>query len=89
MALGAGRARLVILVLRGAMAPISIGLLIGIPCALAEGYALANQLFGVKQYDPLVLGGAVAALTVCALLAAIIPARRATSIDPIRALRSD
>jgi macrolide transport system ATP-binding/permease protein len=89
MALGAGRARLISLVLRGAMAPISVGMLIGIPCALAGGYALANQLFGVKRYDPFVMAAAVGVLTVCALLAAIAPARRAASIDPIRALRSD
>jgi ABC-type antimicrobial peptide transport system permease subunit len=69
--------------------PIALDLLAGIPVALAGGHAIASQLFGVKGYDPLVIAGAVAVLVLCAVLAAIIPARRAASIDPIRALRTE
>jgi hypothetical protein len=77
------------LVLRGAMQPIAVGLLVGVPVALAGGHAIASQLFGVKVYDPLVLAGAVTVLAAAAVLAAILPARRAASIDPIRALRTE
>jgi predicted permease len=89
MALGAQRASVIGMVLRGAMQPIAFGLLVGVPVALAGGHAIASQLFGVKAYDPLVLAGAVAVLAAAAILAAIIPARRAASIDPIRALRTE
>ncbi|MGB2887447.1 MAG: ABC transporter permease [Candidatus Acidiferrales bacterium] len=87
IALGAPRANVVAIVLRSAMAPIASGLLIGVPVALGGGRAIASQLFGVRGYDPLVLSTAIAALTISAVLAAIIPARRAASIDPLRALR--
>jgi len=89
MALGAQRGTVIRMILRSAMQPIAFGLLVGVPVALAGGHAIASQLFGVKGYDPLVLAGAVAALAAAAVLAAIIPARRAASIDPIRALRTE
>ena len=89
MALGAQRGTVIRMILRSAMQPIALGLLVGVPVALAGGHAIASQLFGVKGYDPLVLAGAVAALAAAAVLAAIIPARRAASIDPIRALRTE
>ena len=89
MALGAQRRSVVGMVLRSAMQPIVLGLMVGVPAALAGGYAMASQLFGVKAYDPLVLGGAVAALAAAAVLAAILPARRAASIDPMRTLRTE
>jgi predicted permease len=89
MALGAQRSSVIGMVLRSAMQPIAFGLLVGVPVALAGGHAIASQLFGVKGYDPLVLVGAVAVLAAAAILAAIIPARRAASIDPIRALRTE
>jgi predicted permease len=87
MALGAQRLTVVGMVLKSAMQPIAIGLGAGVPVALVGGYAIASQLYGVKEYDPFVLAGAVAVLAAAAVLAAIIPARRAASIDPIRALR--
>jgi ABC-type antimicrobial peptide transport system permease subunit len=89
MALGAQQRSVIGMVLRGAMQPIALGLLVGVPAALAGGYAMASQLFGVKAYDPLILGGAVAVLAAAAILAAILPARRAASIDPVRALRAE
>jgi ABC-type antimicrobial peptide transport system permease subunit len=57
--------------------------------ALAGGHAIASQLYGVKGYDPHVLAGAVTVLAAAAGLASILPARRAASIDPIRALRTE
>jgi ABC-type antimicrobial peptide transport system permease subunit len=87
MALGADRPRILGLVLRGALWQLGIGLAVGVPAALAGGRLLANQLYGVKSYDPAVLALAAAVLTACALLAGFVPAQRAASIDPIRALR--
>lgn len=87
MALGAERGRVVALVLKGAIWQLALGLVIGIPATLAAGRALASQLYGVKSYDPLIIGAAALVLALCALAAAFIPARRAASIDPMVALR--
>jgi ABC-type antimicrobial peptide transport system permease subunit len=89
MAMGADRASVVRLVVSGAMAQVGLGLLIGIPAALAGGRTLAHQLFGVKSYDPAVLSGAVVTLLFAALLAGSVPAFRAASIDPMEALRTE
>lgn len=89
MALGADRNRVAKMVLRGAMSLIALGLLIGIPIALAGGRLIASQLFGVKVYDPVVFEVAIAVLAVCAAVAAVGPARRAASIDPMQALRTE
>jgi len=87
MALGAERRNVLGLVLRAALAQLGIGLAIGIPAALAGGRVLAGQLYGVKSDDPIILSLAVVILAACALLAASVPARRATRVDPIVALR--
>ncbi len=87
MALGAARSSVVRLVLRGAFLQILIGLLIGIPASIGCARLIASQLYQVKAWDPLVLGGSILALGLCALLASIIPARRAASINPVIALR--
>jgi len=87
VALGADRKRIIGLVLRGAMLNLAVGLAIGIPGALAGGRLLANQLYGVKSRDPVILALAAGLLAACALAAGLIPARRAASIDPIQALR--
>ncbi len=87
MALGADRRSVLGLVLRGALAQLGLGLAIGIPVALAGGRVLAGQLYGVKSYDPKTLGLAAMVLVASALLAASVPARRATSVDPLVALR--
>jgi len=89
MALGAGRLNVLKLVLRGALLQMAIGLVIGIPITIAAGRAMSAQLFGVKPYDPRILLLTTAALVVAAFLAAVIPARRAATLDPIRALRSE
>jgi predicted permease len=87
MALGANRAKVLGLVLRAAVAQLGLGLAIGIPAALAGGHLLAHQLYGVKSYDPAILGAAALVLAACAIFAASVPARRATRVDPIVALR--
>jgi predicted permease len=89
MALGADRASVVKLVLRGAFLQILIGLLLGIPITIGCSKLIANQLFYVKGWDPIVLGSAIFALAICAFLASIIPARRAASINPVQALRTE
>jgi predicted permease len=89
MALGAGRGGVILLVLRGAMLPIALGLALGVPAALAAGRGLASQLFGVSAFDPAILVGAALAMVVCALFAAFLPARRAASVEPMVSLRMD
>ena len=89
MALGADRGNVLGLVLRGAMLQLGLGLAVGIPVALAGGRLLESQLYGVKSYDPVILGLAAAILTAGSLLAGFIPARSATSIEPIKALRTE
>ncbi|MFT4112819.1 ABC transporter permease [Silvibacterium sp.] len=89
MALGADRANITRLVLRGAFTHILIGLAIGVPIAIGCSRLIAAQLFHVRGWDPLVLSGSALALGLCALLASILPARRAASIDPVRALRTE
>jgi ABC-type antimicrobial peptide transport system permease subunit len=89
MSLGADRGNVLAMMLWSAMSPISVGLVVGVVVALANGSVIASQLYGVKSYDPLVMLGAVLVLLFSAVLAAIVPARRAASIDPIRALRTE
>jgi predicted permease len=89
MALGADRISVIGLVLRGAFSRVALGLLLGVPLAIGAGKLLAAQLYGVAFWDPLALGVAAGSLAVCALIAALIPAGRAASIPPMRALRTD
>jgi predicted permease len=89
MALGADRSNVVRLVLRGAFRQVLIGLIIGIPLSIACGRLMAAQLYQVKSWDPLVLAGSIAALGFCALVASVIPAQRAASINPVQALRTE
>lgn len=88
MALGADRASVAGLVLRRALAQVAIGLGVGIPAAIGAGYLMASQLFGVKPWNPALLGLATLLLGSAALLAAWLPARRAARIDPSAALRA-
>ncbi len=89
MALGATRGDVLLMVLRGAFRQVGLGLAIGVPVAIGLGYSIASQLYGVKAWDPLSLLPAVAALSVAAAVAGLIPARRAASIEPVTALRID
>jgi ABC-type antimicrobial peptide transport system permease subunit len=87
MALGADRGSVVLMVLRAAFFQVAIGLALGIPGAIGAGYLITSHLFGVRPWDPLMLSLATVLLAVAALIAAAIPARRATLVDPIVALR--
>jgi predicted permease len=89
MALGASRSGVVSMVLRGALWQILIGLAFGIPAALYAGYLMKSQLYGVASFDPAALAGATLVLGLCATLAGFIPARRAASIEPMKALRTE
>jgi putative ABC transport system permease protein len=89
MALGADRRDVVRMVLRGAFSQIGIGLALGIPAAIGAGKLMTDQLFGVKPWDPVMLTAATVLLGVAALLASLIPARRAASVEPMVALRSE
>jgi len=88
MALGADRARVVKMVLRGAFSQVGIGLALGIPAAIGAGKLMTDQLFGVKPWDPVMLTLATLLLGVAALLASAIPAWRAAGVEPMTALRN-
>jgi ABC-type antimicrobial peptide transport system permease subunit len=88
MALGADRAQVTKMVLRGACLQIGIGLAIGIPAAIGAGRLMTAQLYGVKPWDPIMLALAVIVLGLAAVLASAIPARRAAGVEPMVALRN-
>jgi len=89
MALGSTRSGVVKLVLRAVLIQIGLGLTLGIPAALLGGYFMKSQLYGVGSYDPIALVSATFILAACAITAGFIPARRAASIEPMRALRTE
>jgi len=89
MALGADRRSVLGLVLRGALAQVVAGLAIGIPLALVGGRLLSSELYSVKPYNAVNLSLAVLILAASALVAGLIPARRATKVDPMVALRHE
>jgi predicted permease len=89
MALGADSGRVLRLVLKSAFRLVGVGLVLGIPLAIGGGRLISAQLHGVTDSDPLALTVATAALSACALAATIIPAVRAASVDPMRALRTE
>jgi ABC-type antimicrobial peptide transport system permease subunit len=76
-------------VLAGALRTVGIGLALGIPLAVGAGRLLSAQLYGVTGSDPVALSVAIAALAGSAFVAAMIPALRAASIDPMSALRTE
>jgi ABC-type antimicrobial peptide transport system permease subunit len=89
MALGADRTKVVRYVLRGAFVRVVIGLVLGVPLAIAAGRLISSQLYDVSFWDPLALAVAAGALGICALIAAMIPATFAASISPMTALRTE
>jgi ABC-type antimicrobial peptide transport system permease subunit len=88
MALGAQRLDVVKLVLKKAALLLGLGLVCGLGCAWFATRALQSFLFGIGQHDPITIASVCLLLVVCGSIAAFIPARRAASIDPVQALRS-
>jgi predicted permease len=89
MALGADRGKVLALILSKALVLVAIGLAIGIPVSLLGGRLMKSQLYGVHAYDPLTMIAAVLVLAAFAAVAGFIPARRAASIEPMQALRTE
>jgi ABC-type antimicrobial peptide transport system permease subunit len=89
MALGDDRKRVLGTVLRGAFAKVVIGLGLEIPIAIIAARAMSDQLYGVKFFDPPSIGIGVIALLLATLVAGFIPARRAATIQPMDALRTE
>jgi len=87
MALGAQRSAVLWMVLREVVILVLIGVAVGIPAALAASRSLSSLLFGLNPADPVSLGIVILLLLVVALLAGLIPARRAVKVDPLVALR--
>ncbi len=89
MALGAPGRRVVRLVLQGGARLVVIGIVLGLPAAWAASRWIESMLFGLTPTDPAAIGGAVVLLAAAAQLAAYVPARRASRVDPMVALRHD
>jgi len=89
MALGASRRDIATLVLGGAIRQTAVGLVAGIPLALVAARALQHELFGVSPFSPSAFAAGAAIVVSCALLASALPARRATAIAPMQALRTE
>jgi putative ABC transport system permease protein len=89
MALGAKRVQVLGMVVRQGMATIAIALLLGLAASLGATRLLASQLFGVSATDPLTFAAVPLVLAAVALVACYVPARRASRVDPMIALRSD
>jgi hypothetical protein len=87
MALGADRATVVAMVLRGTSNRVLVGLLLGIPLSIGAGRLISSRLYGVVNWDPIALALAAGALAICAFFASIIPAMRAASIAPVEVLK--
>jgi len=89
MALGAQRGNVVMLVMREMALTAAIGVAVALPASFGLSRLLTSQLYGVQPGDPLTLLACVAATVLMVALAAAIPARRAASVDPMQALRSE
>ena len=87
MALGARGGNIAWMILRETLYLVLAGLVIGVPAALLGAKLISAQLFGLKPTDPLTLIGASLVLTIVALLAGYLPARRASRVNPLNALR--
>jgi predicted permease len=89
LALGATPAQGAALIIRGAFTLVAIGLVVGFPLALAAGKFLGSQLYGLNPYDPAAILLAIVTLSISTLVAALVPALRASSICPSEALRAE
>lgn len=89
MALGAHRAKVMAMVMREVIWLVAIGIAIGLPVALAGSKYLRSFLYGMEPMDPAAIGGAAAVLLTAIVVATWLPARRASRIDPMVALRHE
>jgi putative ABC transport system permease protein len=89
IALGATRANVTALIVREGSLLAALGLVVGLGGAVVVGRTMASTLYGVKAIDLTVLASISAVLTLTSLVASYLPARRAASVDPVQALRSD
>jgi macrolide transport system ATP-binding/permease protein len=89
MALGAERGKVTVMILRGAVIQAALGLVIGVPIAWLCVRFVESQLYEIKGINAAVLLTSVVTLVVAASVAGLIPARRAASIDPAKALRTE
>jgi len=89
LALGARPVIVIWMVMREVLLLLAIGLAVGVPAAVALGQYVAAQLYGIKPHDPAIAGGTMALLIVVSAAAGLIPAQRASRIDPIIALRHE
>ena len=89
IALGAPRGRVQWTVMREVLWLLGIGLVVGVPLALALGGYLSSELYGIQPRDPAIAVYTVGLLSLVSLVAGFIPARRAGLVDPIRALRHE
>jgi ABC-type antimicrobial peptide transport system permease subunit len=87
MALGAERRNIIWMVLKESLLLVGIGLAVGIPAAWASAHLISSQLFGLNPSDPVSLATAALLLTVVAALAGYLPARKASRVNPLVALR--
>jgi predicted permease len=87
MALGAQRGQVLWMILRDSVLLISAGLVVGFPLALAGTHWIRSFLFGVPAADPVAIGSAVVLIAILAMVAGYLPARRASRIDPMSAIR--
>ena len=89
MAVGARREQVVWMILKDSLVLTAFGVMMGIPLAMLVGRALTSSLYGVKPLDASIYSLAVVGISLVALAASVVPARRAASIDPLRALRAE
>jgi len=89
MALGAGRPGVLRMVLRQGMTLVGIGIILGLGAAIALTRLLRSMLYGVSPLDPLTLAAGALLISLIALLACYVPARRAAKVDPMVALRCE
>jgi putative ABC transport system permease protein len=89
MALGARRAQVMAGVMRQSLGAVAAGLVLGMLGAVAAGRAMSTLLYDVSRNDPATFAATAAAVALVAVLASYLPARRASRLDPLRALRSE
>ena len=89
MALGASSSGVVWLIVRDSLGMVGLGILAGVPVALAAGRFVSSLLYGLNAADPATMGLAASVLVSAAALAAYLPSRRAVLVDPIVALRDE